>query len=94
MKLQQLVEVSAVFVLAAALSPLAQADEVWNSGYGKVVYQSDRGKTAVWTYPQGTIFIEGLASVISNRGIYHGYWVGKSNVKCDTALLRWFRQVE
>lgn len=61
MKLQQLVEVSAVFVLAAALSPLAQADEVWNSGYGKVVYQSDRGKTAVWTYPQGTIFIEGIA---------------------------------
>jgi len=84
MKRKQLVIGSAVFVLVIAPS-IAIADEVWNSNYGKVVYQSDRNKTAVWTYPGGTIFIEGLAGVTSNRGIYHGYWVGKSNVKCDTA---------
>ncbi|MDF5737875.1 MULTISPECIES: hypothetical protein [unclassified Nostoc] len=41
MKLQQLVIVSAVFVLAAAPS-MAIADEVWNSDYGRVVYESDR----------------------------------------------------
>ncbi|MHC5935769.1 hypothetical protein [Nostoc sp.] len=82
MKLQQLVIVSAVFVLAATPSI---ADEVWNSDYGRVVYESDRGKSAIWTYPSGTIFIEGLAGITSNRGIYHGYWVGKSNVKCDTS---------
>jgi hypothetical protein len=84
MKLQQLAMVSAVFVLAA-VPKNALADEVWNSSYGRVVYQSERGKTAIWTYPAGTIFIEGLAGITSNRGIYHGYWVGKSNVKCDTS---------
>lgn len=84
MKLQQLAMVSAVFVLAA-VPKNALADEVWNSSYGRVVYQSERGKTAIWTYPGGTIFIEGLAGITSNRGIYHGYWVGKSNVKCDTS---------
>ncbi|MEH2174828.1 hypothetical protein [Nostoc sp.] len=62
MKLQQLVIASVVFVLAA-VPKIAFADEVWNSGYGKVVYQSDRGKTAIWTYPGGTIFIEGLAGI-------------------------------
>ncbi len=84
MKLKQLVIGSAVFILTVAPN-IAFADEVWNSNYGRVVYQSDCGKTAVWTYPQGTIFIEGLAGVFSNRGIYHGYWVGKSDIKCDTA---------
>ena len=84
MKLQQLVIVSAVFVLAAAPS-ITLADEVWNSNYGRVVHQRDRGKTAIWTYPAGTIFIEGLAGITSNRGIYHGYWVGKSKVLCDTS---------
>ena len=84
MKLQQLAMGSVVFVLAA--TPFsAIADEVWHSNYGRVVYQSDRGKTAIWTYPAGSIFIEGLAGVVSNRGMYHGYWVGKSDVKCDTA---------
>ncbi|MDZ8227256.1 MULTISPECIES: hypothetical protein [unclassified Nostoc] len=84
MKLQQLAMVSAVFVLAS-VPKIALADEVWDSSYGRVVYQSERGKTAIWTYPGGTIFIEGLAGITSNRGIYHGYWVGKSNVKCDTS---------
>ncbi|WP_375495737.1 hypothetical protein [uncultured Nostoc sp.] len=84
MKLQQLAMLSAVFVLAA-VPKNALADEVWNSSYGRVVYQSERDKTAIWTYPGGTIFIEGLAGITSNRGIYHGYWVGKSNVKCDTS---------
>lgn len=93
MNFQQLVIVSAVFVLAAAPS-VASADELWNSNYGRVVYQSDRNKTAVWTYPAGTIFIEGLTGVTSNRGIYHRIWVGKSDVKCDTALLKRLWQVK
>lgn len=83
MKYTHLAIVSTVFFLATAQNS-AFADEVWNSNYGKVVYQSDRGKTAIWSYPAGAIFIEGLAGVFNNRGVYHGYWVGKSNVKCDT----------
>jgi hypothetical protein len=84
MKYAHLVIASATLFLVT-VPDTALADEVWNSDYGKVVYQSDRGKTAIWTYPTGAIFIEGLAGVFSNRGIYHGYWVGKSDVKCDTA---------
>jgi hypothetical protein len=84
MKRQQLVIGSTVFFLTFAPS-IAYSDEVWNSNYGRVVYQSDRNKTAIWTYPKGSIFIEGLAGVTSNRGQYHGYWVGKSNIKCDTS---------
>jgi hypothetical protein len=84
MKIQHLAIGSAVLIFTSA--PLtAIADETWNSNYGRVVYQSDRGKTAIWNYPGGTIFIEGLAGVNSNRGIYHGYWVGKSDIKCDTS---------
>jgi hypothetical protein len=84
MKFTQLAIGSITFVLACI--PLkAIADEVWNTNYGRVIYQSDRGKTAIWTYPAGSIFIEGLAGVTSNRGIYHGYWVGKSDIKCDTS---------
>lgn len=84
MKICSLLIGSAAFVLATVPN-IVSADEVWNSNYGRVVYQADRGKTAVWTYPGGTIFIEGLAGVApSDRGIYYGYWVGKSNVKCDT----------
>jgi hypothetical protein len=64
------------------------ADEVWNSDYGKVVYQADRGKTAIWTYgdgSQGSMFIEGLAGQYKYRGTYYGYWSqSTSRVRCET----------
>ncbi|MFZ9736673.1 MAG: hypothetical protein ACO3EZ_01525 [Prochlorotrichaceae cyanobacterium] len=65
----------------------AKADEVWDTGEYQVIYQDDRGKTAVWTYGDGigTVFIEGLAGVIENRGSYDGYWVqDSSSLRCDT----------
>lgn len=66
----------------------ARADEVWESDYGKVVYQSDRGKTAIWTYGNsslGTLFIEGLANQSKERGTYYGYWSQSfSKIRCET----------
>lgn len=48
MKYTNFAIISAAFFLATTANPVF-ADEVWNSSYGKVVYQSERGKTAIWT---------------------------------------------
>jgi hypothetical protein len=77
-----------VLLTLSAKVPPARADEVWVSDYGKVVYQADRGKTAIWTYGNGslgTLFIEGLAGQIKERGTYYGYWSqSSSKIRCST----------
>ena len=73
-----------LLTLGFSSKPVA-ADEVWSTEENDVVYQEDRNTTAVWTYGNGTIFIQGLGGVISNRGSYHGYWVQESSsLRCDT----------
>lgn len=84
-------------VLATLLSlsvvmPTVNADEVWNTNTGKVVYESEQGSTAIWTYGSGAeagiIYILGLAKVYKNRGRYDGYWAQKtSKQKCDSERL-------
>ena len=67
-------------------SQRALADEAWTTQEYDVVYEEDRGNTAIWSYGNdGTIFIDGLAGVYSDRGSYSGYWVQKSSsLQCDT----------
>ncbi|ERN41754.1 hypothetical protein KR51_00016020 [Rubidibacter lacunae KORDI 51-2] len=62
------------------------ADERWSTEEYDVVYQEDRNRTAIWTYGSvGTIFIDGLAGVYTDRGSYTGYWVQEtSSLRCDT----------
>lgn len=72
-----------------SLSGAAMADEVWTSNYGKVVYETDLGPTAIWSYRNenynGLIHLAGLAGIYKNRGSYEGYWVQYSSDKrCDT----------
>jgi hypothetical protein len=69
--------------------PFVQADEVWNTNTGKMVYDSDQGSTAVWTYGEkeqaGVIYILGLARVYQNRTRYDGYWAQKTaKQKCNS----------
>ena len=74
-------------ILAIALPQKAIADEVWTTEEYDVVYQENRNNTAVWTYGEGlgTIFIDGLAGIYSDRGTYSGYWVQEtSSLRCDT----------
>ena len=78
-------------LLAGILSPsMAIADEVWSTEEYDVIYQEERGRTAIWTYGSeneviGTIFIDGLAGVYQDRGFYHGYWTQEtSSLRCDT----------
>ena len=56
---------------------LAQADEVWTSDEGKIVYERDieDGQMAVFTADGITMYIAGLAGVLENRGTYDGIWV-------------------
>ncbi len=71
---------------AACVGQKASADEVWSTDEYDVIYLEDRNRTAVWRYGEdGTIFIEGLAGVYSDRGTYTGYWAQpSSSLRCDT----------
>lgn len=76
-------------LLALGINQSVSADEVWNSTYGKVIYESDIEQTAVWRYnyqgTDGLIFIPNLAGVYQGRGAYQGYWVQTTSaVKCKT----------
>jgi hypothetical protein len=80
---------SAILILAPTIEGFpAKADEVWASDYGKVVYQTDRGKTAIWTYGDsayGTLFISGLVGQLQDRKSYYGYWSQSiSKIRCET----------
>lgn len=76
------------FLAIVVTTSPAIADEVWSSDYGNVIYQADRGKTAIWTYgdsARGSIFIDGLAGKFNGRDTYYGYWSqSKSKIKCET----------
>ncbi|EKU97557.1 hypothetical protein Lepto7375DRAFT_6756 [Leptolyngbya sp. PCC 7375] len=78
----------AAFVLSTALLPhKAIADEKWSTEEYDVIYQDERNRTAIWTYGDGfgTVFIDGLAGVYTDRGSYSGYWVQESSsLRCDT----------
>ena len=77
-------------LMIAIAPPKVLADEVWSTEEYDVTYQTERNRTAIWTYGDeekvlGTIFIDDLAGVSQDRGSYAGYWVQeKSSLKCDT----------
>ena len=82
-----------VFLTLALLTCFAApqkvlADEMWKTKEYNVIYQTDRNKTAIWSYGRNRlIFIDGLAGVTTNRGSYSGYWAqdrDRSSVRCDT----------
>ena len=60
---------AAIFLTTALTASPVRADEVWEGDYGRVIYQSERGKTAVFTYGDGVqaaLFINGLAGQFKN----------------------------
>ncbi|MFK8184444.1 MAG: hypothetical protein AB8B99_13810 [Phormidesmis sp.] len=73
-------------LVCGAYAPTVRADEVWTTQESDVVYEEDRGRTAIWSYDNGgSIFIYGLAGVVTDRGSYNGYWTQpSSSVRCDT----------
>ncbi|HTL88011.1 MAG TPA: hypothetical protein VL134_01330 [Leptolyngbya sp.] len=82
------ISLATAFLTTVGAAPAVKADEVWESDYGRVVYQTERGKTAIFTYGdsvEGTLFIDRLAGQFKDRGTYYGYWSqSTSNVRCET----------
>lgn len=81
-----------LLLCSTVILPSVKADEVWDTNTGKIVYDSDQGSTAVWTYKTedspGIIYILGLAKVYTNRTRYDGYWAqNTSKQKCNSERL-------
>ena len=72
-------------LLGLTVSATINADEIWDSTKGKVVYELDIGPTAIWSYRTedyvGLIHLVGLAGIHTNRGSYEGYWVQNDSIK-------------
>lgn len=89
MKIKRIFHLCLAFFTAITISQTLLADEVWNSTYGKVIYEDEIGKTALWNYNNngilGLIYINNLAGVYTGRKAYDGYWVQEtSEVQCKT----------
>lgn len=81
----------ALLALSTALiATTADADEVWQSAWGEVVYLTDVGTTAVLTVPYATdvaqIYIPGVAGNFNERGVHEGYWISNDDGPCEAAL--------
>lgn len=73
--------------LAALLPLTAAADEVWTSDMGKIIYDSEVGDAAIFTFTNvdaypATLVIPGLAGNYSDRGVHEAYWVGEGAGDC------------
>ncbi len=85
-----MIKLSMMAAVSLLISLSVQADEVWNSQLGQIVYARDVGPVAVWTYKQGKaageIYVPGLAGIYSKRGnVYEGYWAQtEGGVACQS----------
>lgn len=68
-------------LIALSAAP-ALADEMWDTTWGRMIWETDRGETAVLSVapaqgePGMRLFVEGLAADVSaERGSYIGVWM-------------------
>lgn len=85
----KIVTTLAIWLGALTICVPVVADEVWDSSFGRVIYETDIGPTAIWSYRTehhvGLINLAGLAGIHTNRGHYEGYWVQNDSAKrCNT----------
>ena len=78
-----------ILMCTFCVSEAVLADEVWDSNLGRIIYETDIGPTAIWSYRTeqyvGLINLAGLAGIYTNRGTYEGYWVqNESEQRCRT----------
>jgi hypothetical protein len=84
------------FRLAAVIALLAMptlADEVWDSDMGPIVYESEEGDAAIFSFTNvdaysATLIIPGLAGNFSNRSTHDAYWIGQGSGECDAFMSR------
>lgn len=91
---------SAFLVMTLLLTAVpALADEVWQSDFGRVIWEVDRGDTAVFLLDdEGNnrtvrLFVEGLVPhMLGGRGYYEGVWIasqkdGSVTPGCSVAMV-------
>lgn len=79
----------AAAVLAVSAGP-ALADEMWQSNWGEIVYDSDIDEVAVLTFEGGALLIDGLAGNYDARGEFTGLWVNYNideGEACETPVV-------
>ena len=88
----------AVLAALCLAGTAAQADEMWQSTYGPVIWETDMGETAVLLLQDETrdrtvrLFVEGLAAEVAGpRGHYRGVWIASQKSgdvgPCATAMV-------
>jgi len=79
----------AVLVLAVP----AFADESWTTEFGDVIYETEIGDVAVWSYPsangkgRGWLYFPGLAGNYDDRSVHEGYWIEEVQTGCSAELI-------
>lgn len=81
-------------LIGAALIGAAQADEVWSTEIGDVIYEADlENGMAVLSYPtdgdvRGLAYIAGLAGEYVGRTAYEGVWMEPATAEgtCDVEI--------
>ena len=79
-----------VFGIAFAGQPL-QANEVWDSATGKIVYEDDVGGDAIFSFTsyngsKAFLVVEDFDPIPDTRGTNQGYWIGEDGVDCGATL--------
>ena len=84
------------YLLPAALfacsAPLAQADEIWDTPRGQMIYLSDVLDAAVFQLHaeegEARYYFPGLAGDYSDRSVHHGYWISHEPLDfCSSTLV-------
>lgn len=83
----------ATSLLALTLATTAQADEVWDSLNGEIIYLADEYGSAVLSlnFSDGTpaeLVIPNLAGNSQDRGVHRVYYIAHGDLQCDSALAR------
>jgi len=81
----------------ALMASAVQADEVWTSELGDVIYEDEIEGQAILSFPtengaRGRMYFPGLAGNFDDRSVHVGYWILPGPAECAsdmTALDGW-----
>lgn len=86
--------ITGTVLITAAMTGGAQADEVWSTEIGNVIYEADlENGMAVLSYPtdsevRGLAYVAGLAGEYEGRTAYQGVWMEPATEEgtCDVEI--------
>lgn len=80
-----------IVLVCGFLGTMVHADEVWDTGDGRVVYLADQGDVAIWEAEtlDGAVryYVPGLAGNYDSRAVHDGYWIKVTGPSCGATLV-------